>query len=287
MITSADIQYEPERQKIAYFGRTLILVAGDIGVHSQAIQDTENEIKGRSLSPHEIAEIYGRAIQTINRRLAENEILAPLGLNTYTFHAQQKGFSDSFVSLISGQLQNRRPIDTEALVVGSDGENAHIYAIDAYGNDTSLNGVGFGAIGIGAWHAKSRLMQTGHTSTRMLAPTLGAIFAAKKNAEIAPGVGSSTDVNIVLKDAIFPLWKHVNPELERLYAHYAGEAAKLGDSLVKELNQFITTPVDDGREDDPGPPGRDAQTEDLPTAPGESPAQRTATSEVNGDGQLH
>jgi hypothetical protein len=70
MITAADVQYEPQQRKIAFFGKSLVLVAGDIGIHSQAIQETEKEIRGRQLPPHDIALIYGRAIQTINRRQA-------------------------------------------------------------------------------------------------------------------------------------------------------------------------------------------------------------------------
>jgi hypothetical protein len=242
MITAADVQYEPQQQKIAYFGKSLVLVAGDIGIHSQAIRDTEKEIRGRQVSPHDIAQIYGRAIQSINRRQAENEILAPLGLNTDTFHAQQKDFTPNFVDTITSQFQNRRPIDSEALVVGSDGDNAQIYSIDAYGNETCLDGVGFGAIGIGAWHAKSRLMQVGHTSTRFMAPALASIFAAKKNAEVAPGVGISTDINFVLKDSIFPIWDYVSPELSRLYQKYSQEVSSVGDRMVHELNEFIGKP---------------------------------------------
>jgi hypothetical protein len=239
MITTADVQYEPQQQKIAFFGKSLILVAGDIGVHSQAIRDTEKEIRERELSPHDVAQIYGRSIQAISRRQAENEILAPLGLNTDTFHAQQKEFSLGFVEMITNQLQHRRPIETEALIVGSDGESAQIYSIDAYGNETCLDGVGFGAIGIGAWHAKSRLMQVGHTSTRFMAPALASIFAAKKNAEIAPGVGSNTDIHFILKDAVFPIWDSVAPELARLYQKYSAEVSKFGDSMIQEPNEFI------------------------------------------------
>jgi hypothetical protein len=252
MITAADVQYEPQQQKIAFFGQTMVLVAGDIGIHSLAIQETLKELRGRELKPHDIALIYGRAIQGINRRHAENEILAPLGLNTDTFQAQQKDLSEGFVNMVASQLQNRRPIDTEALVVGSDGENVHIYTIDAYGGDTCLDGVAFGAIGIGAWHAKSRLMQVGHTSTRVLAPSLAAIFAAKKNAEIAPGVGSSTDINIVLKDAIFPLWERARPEIETLYKKYTAETSALGDRMVAELQEFIDKPKQADQDDKTG-----------------------------------
>lgn len=263
MITAADVQYEPQQQKIAFFGRSLILVAGDIGIHSQAIRETESEIRGRQVAPHDLALIYGKAIQAINRRQAENEILAPLGLNTDTFQSRQKDLSESFVNMITSQLQNRRPVDVEALVVGSDGANAQIYLLDAYGNNTCLDGVGFGAIGIGAWHAKSRLMQIGHVNARMFAPTLAAIFAAKKNAEIAPGVGTSTDINIILKDGVFPLWDYVPPELGRLYKKYEDEVSKFGDVLVHELDEFMNRPRDQVATDDgaiEGPPGENAQT---------------------------
>jgi hypothetical protein len=242
MITAADVQYEPQQQKIAYFGKSLVLVAGDIGIHSQAIRETEREIRGRQLPPHDIAVIYGRAIQATNRRQAENEILAPLGLNTDMFFSQQKDFSSGFVDTITSQLQNRRPIDAEALVVGSDGENAQIYSIDAYGNETCLDGVGFGSIGIGAWHAKSRLMQVGHVSNRFFAPALASIYAAKKNAEIAPGVGSATDMQLVLKEGTFPIWDRVPPELARLYDEYQKQVSTIGEALVAELNEFVGKP---------------------------------------------
>lgn len=262
MITAADVQYEPLQQKIAFFDKTMVLVAGDIAIHSQAILDTAKQVRDRKMAPYDIAQIYGRAVQAANRKRAENEILGPLGLNTDTFLAQQKEFSESFVQMITGQLQNHRPIDTEALVVGSDGERAHIYSVDAYGNDTNLNAVGFGAIGIGAWHAKSRLMQAGHVSARNLAPTLATLFAAKKNAEIAPGVGSYTDINIVLKDGVFPLWERAGPELHRLYRKYSLELDRISNEIVAELQHFIDTPqstesekVDDAK----GPPGKDAQ----------------------------
>jgi hypothetical protein len=276
MITAADVQYEPQQQKIAFFGKTLILVAGDIGIHSQAIRETQKEIRGRELSPHDITLIYGRAIQGINRRHAENEILAPLGLNTDTFQAQQKDFSEAFVTMITSQLQNRRTVDTEALVVGSDGENAQIYSLDSYGADTCLDGVGFGAIGIGAWHAKSRLMQVGHVNTRIFAPTLASIFAAKKNAEIAPGVGSNTDINIVLKTGISPLWDYVNPELEKLYKKYTAEVSKFGELMVDELQAFINMPRGQAAKDDKagkGTTGENAQA-DAGASPNAAEAPR-------------
>lgn len=243
MITAADVQYEPQQKKAAYFGKSMLLVAGDMAVHSQAIADAEKEIQDRDLTPHEVARVYGRCIQSINRQQAENEILAPLALSADTFLGDQKNFSPAFVELITNQLQQRRPVDSEALVVGSDGEHSHIYQIDSYGNDTCLDALGFGAIGIGAWHAKSRLMQVGHTSTRLWAASLASLFAAKKNAEIAPGVGVHTDMHIVMKDGPFPMWEHIPPELQKLYQKYSAEISSLADRMIGELEQFLARPA--------------------------------------------
>ena len=66
MLTAADVQYEPKQRKIASFGKSIALVAGDLQLHSEAILQTEKEIRGRDLDPQNIAQIYGRAMQNIN-----------------------------------------------------------------------------------------------------------------------------------------------------------------------------------------------------------------------------
>jgi len=96
-VTVGDMEYEPNQTKVASFGNCLVLVAGDLAIHSQAIQDTDKELKSRHLPSRDIAIIYGRAIQAVNARHAESEILAPLGLNTDAFQAKQKDFSQGFV----------------------------------------------------------------------------------------------------------------------------------------------------------------------------------------------
>ena len=242
-ITVGDMEYEPNQTKVAHFGNCLVLVAGDLAIHSQAIQDTAQETKGRKLPPRDIAQIYGTAIQAINARHAEGEILAPLGLNTDTFHAQQNDFSQGFVDTITAQLQNRQPADVEALVVGSNGERAQIFLVDSKGREYCMDDAGFAAIGIGAWHAKSRLMNVGHVSARSLAPTLSALYAAKKNAEIAPGVGTATDVNIILRNGRFEVWPSVCSEVEKLFEKYNAQARLLGDQMTAELQAFLDKPT--------------------------------------------
>ena len=49
--------------------------------------------------------------------------------------------------------------------------------------------IGFAAIGIGGWHAQSRFMFAKHTRRSPQPETLLLTYSAKKQAEVAPGVG--------------------------------------------------------------------------------------------------
>jgi len=94
MLTTGDVQYEPTKIKVAQpTPSTLILVAGDFAYHSQAIKRLFKKVDSTA-APENIATIYSQIIQGIKRKEAEDLFLAPLGLNTDTFLAQQKEMSD-------------------------------------------------------------------------------------------------------------------------------------------------------------------------------------------------
>jgi hypothetical protein len=87
MITAGDVQYEPRQRKAAEIAPNVLLaIAGDYSIHSQAIKDTHKQLRGNvKPDPYDVALIYGRAIQAIKRRQAEDLYLSPLGLNTRYF----------------------------------------------------------------------------------------------------------------------------------------------------------------------------------------------------------
>jgi hypothetical protein len=241
MLTAGDVQYEPPKLKMAQMTpRVMALLAGDYPLHSQAIIDARKLVQGSpDKSPENVAQMYGKAIQNIKQRQAEDYYLAPLGMNSDTFIAQQKEMAGSFIDHITHQLQSYQGEDVEALVVGSDGERVHLYTVDTKGIAHCMNDVGFAAIGIGAWHAKSRLMQVGYANTAYFAPALAATYAAKRSADIAPGVGQHTDVWLMLKDSMFPLWPSVDSKLNGLYAQYEKDRNDLMERSVSQLQEII------------------------------------------------
>ena len=85
-------------------------------------------------------------------------------------------------------------------------------------------------------------MQSGYVNWWTLAPALAAVFSAKKAAEVAPGVGRSTDIHIITKDGINPLWPNVAARLEELYSEYSQRSETLVRHTVLELQEYILDP---------------------------------------------
>jgi len=182
MITAGDVQYEPQQTKHAHITPNILLViAGDYSTHSRAIKKiTEHFQIIPSASPESVAIFYGRSIQELKLKEAEDLYLAPLGLNSDSFLAQQKDMAPHFVSLLTEQMQAYRGEEIDALVVGSERGAVAIYAVDTKGMISCHDDVGFAAIGSGSWHAKSRLMQFGHVNSNTFATALTVTYAAKK-----------------------------------------------------------------------------------------------------------
>ena len=241
MITAGDVQYEPSQQKVAEITpRILLLIAGDFATHSEAIQATKADLKGdENASPHRVAIIYGQALQRIKRREAEDIFLAPFSMNTDSFLSQQNDLKDSFVSDLKDQLQGFQGQDVESLIVGTDDISPHIYWVDRNGSVRCMDDVSFHAIGIGAWHAKSQLMQAKYIKNTYFSTALTQIYAAKRRAEIAPGVGALTDIHIVGRGVHVPLNPDLMKQLEIQYQAYSKKHDKISEKSANNLQEYM------------------------------------------------
>jgi hypothetical protein len=196
-------------------------------------------------SPEQIATLYGQAIQSIKRKEAEDLYLAPLGLNTDTFIAQQREMSESFSSTLREQMQNHRSEEVAALIVGGqsirDKSYVRIFEVNTHGMVSCHDDVGFAAIGVGAWHAKSRLMQAGYWSSLYFPAALGLVYSAARAAEVAPGVGGQIDIAIVFEDHVEELRPDLAAELPKMYKRYDDSVKQLSLNSILELKDFIAT----------------------------------------------
>jgi 20S proteasome alpha/beta subunit len=261
MITAGDVEYEPQQLKVAYVSpKAILVIAGQYPTHTQAIKQLTRQLRERpESSPEMIATLYGKAIQKIRMQLAEDIYLAPFGMNTDTFIAQQRDMSEAFVDTITRQLQEFGGPDTEALVVGTVEDRAEIWSIDSRGTARCFDDVGFHAIGIGAGHASLSLMQAGYTNAWLFANSLAATYSAKKVSETAPGVGTNTDIHMVNKFGVTKLWPDAFDNVERIYKKYCEAHTKLISESIQELHESMKSEKASGADTGEQSTGENAQ----------------------------
>jgi len=106
----------------------------------------------------------------------------------------------------------------EFLVAGLDSTGAHIFRVHYSGMAGGdwlewCDRLGYRAIGSGSSHASISLALEGQHRKLSIAETLYNVYSAKRNSEVAPGVGKATDVVLLAAGKLDP----VNAErLEKL-----------------------------------------------------------------------
>jgi hypothetical protein len=207
MITAGDIQFEPPAQKVFFLTRSIaVMASGDLSFHSEIMNEVIQIVQQRVVeSPDDwwnvkdVVHIYinERNKAKINR--SEAQILAPLNLDRNSFLSSQKILDSDLIDKIAQELINFKVPDVSTIIMGVDQSSGivpHIYTV--HNDYVSCDDViGFSAIGSGARHAESQFMLARHAWNRELPETLLLTYSAKKDAEIAPGVGTETDMFMI------------------------------------------------------------------------------------------
>jgi hypothetical protein len=201
MITVGDVQFEPATRKIFPLTSSIFaLTSGESSVNAEIIAGATADVNKRLaadeswMTVEEAARIVGRQIQIYTTRLADFEILGPLGLSRSAFLQHQKShwFQDTFDKLFT--------IDSgsDIIVAGVDQSGGHIWKIDGRGKPWCHDPAAFAAIGIGQRHAESQFQFGRHHSYAPFSRTLFLAYKAKRRSEVAPGVGRIfTDMCVV------------------------------------------------------------------------------------------
>jgi len=179
------------------------MTSGDSSIQAQLVTGITDYVNKRIeemptewIKVSEVADKYRSLYINLRKKRAEAEILAPHDLTYKTFIEKQKMMSDDFVNNLSSKLENYRLEDLEVvstIITGIDRDGPHIFVVQ---NDylACNDHVGFAAVGIGAPHAQSQLMNVGYSRDSGEANSLLMIHRAKKKSEISPGVGNASDI---------------------------------------------------------------------------------------------
>lgn len=263
MLTAGDVEFEPSNtndrprlgSKMVFLTSSIVaMTAGDSALQSELIQEVLLMIGQRLdqdkaantvrwLGIKEVAEMYRAAHAAAKRARATHRILAPLSLDIASFVARQGEMNGDFVKQVTAELLNFQMPPVAVIFAGVDETGSHIYTVD--GTQDSLHchdSVGFAAIGSGGWHAQTQFMLAGHDRRAATVPeTLFLTYLAKKRSEVAPGVGSDTDMFIAgphLGSAT-SIGSHVVERVEDIYKKHAKSEAQAFSRSKKETLQYV------------------------------------------------
>jgi hypothetical protein len=260
MLTGGDIEFEPEQAKIWQLSQSIFgLVSGDLSIQAEIMKRVHQETQRRIvaapdvwLSVKEVGTLYCHEYRHLLKEMAEAEILSPIGLDLTSFLTKQRTMQRELVSNIADRLASYAFPSELAMIffgvdvdgqVGLHGE-ALIYPQIYVAEEDKLScftTVGFAAIGIGKSHGESQFMFSGHWPNKPFAESLLLAYAAKKRAEVAPGVGKQTDMVIVgpglgIHEVVSR--EHLG-ELHKIYE----KSRRASDAIIKkartEANQFV------------------------------------------------
>jgi len=230
------IEFEHAVPKMAHQSPYAVaLIAGDTLLGTRLARGVAEEFNGTSPRLDEIAERMAARYVEMRRAEIENQVLIPRGLDLGSFYGNHANFNAQ-VTMMLDQTMAQYNLGVELLIAGVDAGGAHIYSIHNPGKPARQHDViGYAAIGSGGIHALQAMIGFRHSPSAGLRETVFRVYAAKRRAEVAPGVGLDTDIAIVSTSGVRFLDALTLKGLEDLYANY-GKAAEAAQ--VQELGKL-------------------------------------------------
>jgi hypothetical protein len=230
------IEFEHTVPKMAYpTPFAIAMIAGDTLLGSRLARQVVTEFAGASPRVADIAAVLAMRYVEMRRGELEHQILSLRGLDMNSFYGAHQGLNPQVTMMLDQQMAQFN-LGIELLVAGVDGEGAHIYSVANPGQPERQHDViGYGAIGSGGIHALQAMIGYRHSPATPLRETIFQVYAAKRRAEVAPGVGQDTDMAIVSPTNVTFLDVATLEKLAELYNNHSRTSA---DALVKELGKL-------------------------------------------------
>jgi len=220
MVTSnyPPIKFEHTRRKIFHLtDYCAALTAGD-ALKPISIIPKVKAFLGKNPSIESIAEDAKKHYQVLRAEKAEEFFLNPRTITKEVFYTKGAGiFPPDLFNLIDSQFI-RFDFGLDLLIVGVDELGAHIYTVRNPGTIDCFNTLGFHAIGVGELHAVQVFIAHRYNKSYTMSEAINIVYAAKKAAEVAPGVGRETDIALIVKSHILNVEPETIKELSKIYS---------------------------------------------------------------------
>ena len=240
MVTWGNVEFEHETPKISFVTeRAAILMAGDALRGSKIVR----EIKASIQAAPTIDQIVQQTTQHYARLRDEQVEIDQFRSRGLTRERFYKGESplltgQSFFGI--DQYVMNFNYGVELLIAGVDETGSHLYAVGhPAGNSHNMAQIGYHAIGSGGAQAIQSMIGFSHANFRSLSETVFAVYASKRRAEVAPGVGKDTDLAIIEAGGTRRLDKEALAKLEEIYQSYL---KPVGAASIEQVAELIKNP---------------------------------------------
>ncbi|OYW55786.1 MAG: hypothetical protein B7Y80_04590 [Hyphomicrobium sp. 32-62-53] len=276
MITIGEIEYEPQQTKaIILASQTVALLAGDMTFHAAVVPRVEERIR-EDLQEHpdninvaRISEIYAEEFAYRRRRMAEQHILVPRGLDFDRFNSRQNTMAHYQVSNIDNELLAYRT-DAIAIIAGLDPTGGHIFVVENPGISHSYDVPSFACIGSGEYLARTQFMVKRYSRSWSFPDAVWITFDAKARAQSAGGVGRETDMYIIMPGGkINPASDSEKEMLNKLFRETREQEDILTRTNGQKISEYIMATL-----------SRSAEQNQEPSSQTEPPSENDIQSQL-------
>ncbi len=229
MVTMGGLtEFEHEVPKFSSLTSTVVcLMSGDALRGSQVSRETAVACASMpGIGVEQVAEHVAQKYAQLRLQLAISLNLSPRGLTLEAYYGSQQQMLGQLVAGIDNALATT-DFGLELLIAGVDSDGGHVFQVGNPGGvAANLAPIGFHAIGSGGLHAIQSMISFRHHPGSQLRDTVFRVFASKKRAEVAPGVGENTDLAIITTKGLNVLSDKTLQNLDEIYEEFREPAER-------------------------------------------------------------
>lgn len=241
-----NVEFEPPLSKIETMSQTCIALGAGNGLFTAEILKRARAAVQHS--PAATVDQIAVAVKDAYAKYRDDEIeskivLPTLGPDFIAFKARG-GTLPQYLQPQPGIYQqiivqsNQFNLGVEIIVAGIENEGSHVYYIGNPGILVPFDKIGYNAVGSGATHVAIKFALDCLHPNAPLAETLLAVYAAKKSAEVAPGVGQETEIKVVSSKGIWSAPKDMMDMLAKAHAEGGKKAKPNTEDIKKKYDEL-------------------------------------------------
>jgi 20S proteasome alpha/beta subunit len=260
------IEFEHTMPKMtASTAHAIAMVAGETLVGTRISQEVAAELQGANPTIADIAGRLAAHYEQARRARIENQILGARGLDFESYYRGQASLNAQIILMLDQQMSQFN-LGVELLLAGIDPTGGHIYTIHNPGSPEALHDIiGYAAVGSGAIHALQSMIGFRHSPAAEYHATVFRVYASKRRAEVAPGVGSDTDLAVISPEGIHVLTAAELDKLAKIYDEFEQSTSL---ALGEQLAEFSLGEAGDEPAADASPNGTPGKAPEKPVGDG-------------------